>query len=89
MSSNYELGPNERPDMKRKIVVVGDGESTPSVNYSLTYPGNTIHRRVRKDVPVNRVCTEQVSGGASLQRLDLRGGADRTRHTSPLCLRTT
>jgi len=25
MSSNYELGPNERPDMKRKIVVVGDG----------------------------------------------------------------
>ncbi|KAH9025158.1 P-loop containing nucleoside triphosphate hydrolase protein [Lactarius pseudohatsudake] len=25
MSSHYELGPNERPDMKRKIVVVGDG----------------------------------------------------------------
>ncbi|KAH9056614.1 P-loop containing nucleoside triphosphate hydrolase protein [Lactarius vividus] len=30
MSSHYELGPNERPDMKRKIVVVGDGESRPS-----------------------------------------------------------
>lgn len=25
MSGHYELGPNERPDMKRKIVVVGDG----------------------------------------------------------------
>ncbi|KAI9446869.1 P-loop containing nucleoside triphosphate hydrolase protein [Lactarius indigo] len=25
MSNHYELGPNERPDMKRKIVVVGDG----------------------------------------------------------------
>ncbi|KAF8270383.1 signal transducer [Lactarius quietus] len=25
MSSHHELGPNERPDMKRKIVVVGDG----------------------------------------------------------------
>jgi hypothetical protein len=58
MSSNYELGPNERPDMKRKIVVVGDGESSPSVNYSLTYLGNNVRRWVRKDVPVDRVCTE-------------------------------
>ena len=25
MSSHFELEPNQRPDMKRKIVVVGDG----------------------------------------------------------------
>lgn len=58
MSSHYELGPNERPDMKRKIVVVGDGESIPSVNCSLTYLGNTVDRWMRKDMPVDRVCRE-------------------------------
>jgi hypothetical protein len=58
MSSHYELGPNERPDMKRKIVVVGDGEFKPLVCCSFTYLGNTVDRWVRKDVPVDRVCTE-------------------------------
>jgi hypothetical protein len=26
MSGHFELEPNQRPDMKRKIVVVGDGK---------------------------------------------------------------
>jgi hypothetical protein len=33
MSGHYELEANQRPDMKRKIVVVGDGE--PSILFGL------------------------------------------------------
>jgi len=31
MSGHFELEANQRPDMKRKIVVVGDGEPNPPV----------------------------------------------------------
>lgn len=39
MSGHFELEPNQRPDMKRKIVVVGDGEpSIPFRYWRLTHP---------------------------------------------------
>ena len=61
MSGHFELEANQRPDMKRKIVVVGDGKSPPipTLLGLCALPNLTRNaRRLWKDVPVDRLCPQ-------------------------------
>jgi hypothetical protein len=57
MSGHFELEPNQKPDMKRKIVVVGDGAPCLLLDLELRrdLSPRVVDRRVWEDVPFNRV----------------------------------
>jgi len=55
MSGHLELGPNQRPDMKRKIVVVGDGELPPCV-FDLHEAELSVPTRCYKAAAERRAC---------------------------------